>query len=291
MATRYLGYVGFFLLSFVMGLYLTFPWNVAKDRLIALAEARTGMGFKARSLEPSWVTGVIVEDLEITPQGKTTAIHLDRVKARVSLLRLIAGKLGISFALPLGKGAVEGDLMIDDEVVDIEAKVAAVQLDQVAFLLEMTGLPLVGTIDLDADLVLGKKDPKKTEGKLLLKTAGLKIEKGGKIGMFPVPVDLDLGTLTLDVPIKEGRAELKGTRLPGTDLEILLDGDVSPQLPFSKSNVNLMVGLKPSEKIFTAEPLFRALLKNFESAKDPEGFYGISLTGSLQHPRVQMRRR
>ncbi|MCC7383565.1 MAG: type II secretion system protein GspN [Deltaproteobacteria bacterium] len=287
--TRYLGYAGFFLASFIAGLYLTFPWDAAKERLLGLAETKTGMHFTAASLDSSWFTGVRAETVEITTKPGATPIRLDWVKLRVKLLSLITGKLGATVSLPLGKGEVDAAVVSSTDLLDVEAHLKEVQLDQVAFLIEMAGLPLYGKVDLDADLVLGKTDPKLTEGTLKLKTAGLGIEKGGKIGMIPVP-NLELGNLELEIPIKEGKAELKKTRVPGTDLELMLDGTLSPQLPFSKTTLNLVLGLKPTEKLLNADPLLRPILKNFEQHKDGEGFFGVALTGSIQHPRMQPRR-
>lgn len=286
--TRYLGYAGFFVFFFLIGLYLTFPWDVAKDRILALGERQTGMQLEARSLEPSWITGVEIEGLEITPPGKTPLL-LDRVNARVHLLPLLTGKFGMSINLPIGKGEIDADVVSSDDTFDLEAKIDAVQVDLVPILLEASGLPLEGRIDLEADLVIGKKDPKLTEGRIMLKTTDFKIDKGGKLGMVPVPA-LELGNLTLEVPVKEGRAEFKNTRLPGTDLEISLDGTISPQYPLAKSSMNLTLGLKPTEKLLAADPFLRPILNNFQSAKDADGFYGISMVGSLQHPRIQPRR-
>lgn len=288
--TKYLGFAGFFIFSFIVGLYLTFPWDVAKDRILALAEKNTGMQFKAASLEPSWITGVEIHGLEITGKDKATPITLEEVTARIHVLPLITGKQGFSVAMPLGNGEIDADIVLSEELVDVEAKIAGVELDRVPFILEWTGLPLIGKIDLDVDVVLAKKDPKFTEGKLSLKTTDFKIEKGGKIGMIPVP-NLDLGNVSLEVPITEGKAEFKNTRLAGTDLEIALDGTLNPMFPIAKSTMNMTLGLKPTEKLLSADPLLRPILKNFESAKDAEGFYGISMIGSVQHPRIQPRRR
>jgi hypothetical protein len=90
--------------------------------------------------------------------------------------------------------------------------------------------------------------------------------------------------------------------IPFTALEIRFKGGTSLDLPGSrgavnlmaavgKSNLNLMLGLKPTEKLLSSDPLLRPILKNFESSKDSEGFFGLSVMGTLSNPRVVPRRR
>lgn len=284
---RIAGYVAFTLFAFLVGIYLTFPWDAAQSRILDLASKATGTKLVAKRVEPHWFTGVEIEGLEI---GDHNPIIIDLVRARAHVLAFLTGKQGFTVWMPIGKGEVEADVTLSEELIDADVKIAKVQLDQVAPLLAASGLPLIGTVDFDADVVLGRKDPKRTNGKLTLTTEGLAIEKGGKLGMVPVP-ELTLGNLKLDVPITDGKVELKNTRLPGTDLEIALDGTIMLMAAVGRSNVNLMLGLKPTEKLLSSDPLLRPILRNFESSKDSEGFFGLSVAGTLQNPRVTPRRR
>lgn len=289
-ATRVIGYAAFFLFSFLVGLYLTFPWDIAKDRVLDLATQKSGMRIYAAKLEPSWLTGVEAEGLEIGGKDKNDALKIDKARVRVSLLALIIGKIGFSVWMPLGGGDVDANVKISDDFVDLSAHVADVHLEKAGLILEASGLPLTGKLDVDLDLKLGKKDPKATVGKLSLKTGGLSIEKGGKMGMIPVP-ELALGDLKMEVPIQDGKADFKGVKLAGTDLEVAMDGNLLVLWPVARSTLNLTVGLKPTEKLLGSDPLLRPILKNFEFAKDNEGFYGVGLTGNILHPRPTPRRR
>jgi len=284
---RRIGYSLFFLFSFVLGLYLTFPWSAAKEKIFAFASKQVGTKITAQTLEPSWITGVEMNGVEI---GEVDPIVLDKVRARVHLLPFLTGKQGFSVWLPIGKGEIDADVTMGPEIIDVDAHIAKVQLDQVAPLLAASGLPLIGTVDLTADLTLGKKDPKLTHGKIVLTTEGLAVEKGGKMGMVPVP-ELTLGNLKLEVPITDGKIEFKNTRVPGTDVEISLDGSIALNEVIGRSSINLMLGIKPTEKLLGSDPLLRPILKNFDSAKDSEGFYGLAITGTLQNRKTTPRRR
>ena len=281
------GYVAFTLFMFVVGLYLTFPWDAARDRVLDLASKAAGTRIAAKRLEPHWVTGIEAEGLEI---GDKDPIVIDKVRVRAHVLAFLTGKQGFSVWMPIGKGEIDADITLSEELIDADVVVAKVQLDQVAPLLAASGLPLMGTVDFKADVVLGRKDPKRSNGKMVLTTEGLAIEKGGKLGMVPVP-ELTLGNLKLEAPITDGKMEFKNTRLPGTDLEIALDGAVNLMAAVGKSNLNLMLGLKPTEKLLSSDPLLRPILKNFESSKDSEGFFGLSVMGTVSNPRIVPRRR
>ncbi len=110
------------------------------------------------------------------------------------------------------------------------------------------------------------------------------------MGMVPVP-ELTLGNLKLEVPVSDGKVELKNTRLAGTDLEISLDGTLQLNEVVGRSAINMMLGLKPTEKLLSSDPLLRPILKNFDSAKDSEGFYGLAITGTLQNRKTTPRRK
>src|SRR5262245_3785844 len=104
---RTVAYAGFFLLFFVVGLYFTFPWDAAKDRIFAMAEKESGLKIKAEELSPNWITGVRAEKVQVTMKDSETPIELDWVKARVSLLALLGGGIGGSVSVPLGTGEVD----------------------------------------------------------------------------------------------------------------------------------------------------------------------------------------
>jgi type II secretion system protein N len=282
---RYVGYSAFFLFSFILGLYVTFPWDVAKDRVLELVAKNAGVEVRAKSVEPNWLTGVIAEGVEIK-QLDGPPIKLDRVKARVGLFALIRGKTSFSASLPLGKGEVEADVYADDTKIDVTAKIDKVQLDQVPALGEALGVPMSGKLNVDTKIALGRKDIRSTEGHFNLKTSGFKIEKGAKLGGFPLPAALDLGDIDLQLPIKEGKGTLKNVQIKGNDVEITMDGTVNPAFPFTRATISLNLGLKPTEKLLEGEPLLRPLLKNFEVFKSPEGYFGLALMGSLLHPRM-----
>lgn len=287
---KYLGYVLFFLVAFIFGLYVTFPWNAAKDRLLDMASKSSGMTITADELSPSWITGINAKNVKITPAGSKEPIVLETVTARAKVLALLSGKQGGEISLPIAKGTVDADVLMSEETMVLHTKSEGVELALIPGLVEAISLPLTGTIDLDADLVVGQKDPKLTNGNIDLKVKGLRIEKGGKLSGFPVP-ELAIGDADWKIPVEAGKATLKNLRVAGESLELIVDGTINVLQPISRSTANLTISFKPTEKLLSSDPLLGALLNNLQRAKGSDGFYTYAMSGGLKSPRFTPRKK
>src|SRR5438105_3240165 len=147
---KYVGYALFFVVMLVFGLYYTFPWESAKDRVLDLASKASGMTITAAELQPSWLTRIVAKDVKITMPG--------------------------------------------------------------------------------------------------------------------------------------AKATLKQLHVAGDSVEMIIDGTISLLNPLARSNANLTVSFKPTDKLLKAEPLLGALLNNIVSAKGSDGFYTYSMTGTFKAP-------
>lgn len=287
---RYFGYAAFFLASLLIGLYITFPWEMAKDRVLALASQHSGMEIGAKVLEPHWITGLKAEGLSVRLGDAEEPLEIERLTARLHVLKLLTGKTGLSVQLPVAKGAIDADVAWDPKSLAVKGEVAGIELALVPGLKEALGLPLGGVVTLEANLELGLDDPNRSEGTLQLKASGLELMAGGKISGFPVP-ELAIGDLAWSVPIQKGRAKLEKQQIRGENVEVMLDGEIGLGAPLSKSTLNLTVSFKPTDAFLKKEPILNALLANIASAKGSDGFYSYALTGSFKQPRFFPRRR
>lgn len=293
---RYLGYGLYFFVSFLIGVYLTFPWNAVKDRLLDLAKA-PGKGeapvvaeLDAESLEPHWFTGAKVTNLKITMAPGDEPIVIPELTARAHVLQFLTGGWGGSVALPIAQGTIEAQADGNAEALTLDAQITGVELSLIPGLAGAIGLPLGGKLSADADLAMGLKDASKTEGTLELKGAGLEILKGGKMAGFPVP-ELLIGDFEWKIPIAKGKAKFDKQKVSGENLELVVDGEINLLSPFARSTANLTLSFKPTDAFLKKEPILNALLANIQSAKGADGFYTYAMVGSLKHPRFSPRRR
>jgi|GEM_PF-2402367 len=282
---KYLAYAAFFLFSFVICLYLTFPWDAAKERALAEASAATGMSIQAKTLEPNWVTGIIATGVQLRPSGFDEPIEVERLKARAHLLPLLTGGAGGTLSMPIAQGTVDADVVDSKTQTDVQGQVRGVQIALIPGLKESLGVPLSGTLNLDVDVALNKAKPETSSGKLRIQGGGLELLKGGKVGGMTLPFELAIGDFDWSIPIQAGKAKLDKLGIKGESLELELDGTITLAAQPARSILNLTIKFKPSPAFLKKEPLLGALLNNIKKAKGSDGFYGYALTGSAKHPR------
>jgi len=283
---RIAGYVAFFLASFALGLYLTFPWDALKDRLLTAASLQTGWSLRAESLRPSWLTGVVLTEVEARPPGAEEAIELDELRARASLLAALTGGVGGRVAFPLGGGDVDATFSQSSAQMDLDLAVESVELGLVPALADLTGLPMSGELSVDADLEVDRENPSKSSGTVRLSGSGLEIAEGGRIGIYPLPIAVNVGSFDWDLQVANGQLKLTQQQIRGGDVEVNLDGTMNLAAQLERSTVNMTLAFRPTDALLEREPLIGALLNNIQRAKGADGFYTYAMTGSVKHPRL-----
>ena len=291
MATlRIVGYIAFFLFAFMFGLYWTFPYSVAKDRLLGLASKEAKMQIAAKSMSPSWFTGVVLKDITVKESAEDPdPLKVPELRVRAHVLPLLTGGRGITVDLPIAQGDVHADVVRSSAGIDVVAQADALELALIPELKDATGIPLAGKLDLDIDLFMGT-DPKASEGLIKIKGSGLETLEGGKVNNFPVPA-LAIGSFDWTIPVNEGKAALDQLTLTGENIELKIDGQINLGSPPDRSTLNLTVSFKPTPAFLKKEPLLGPLLNNLKRTKDQEGFYNYAVTGTVKRPRFFPKRR
>jgi hypothetical protein len=93
---------------------------------------------------------------------------------------------------------------------------------------------------------------------------------------FPVP-DLDFEQGWIEAEVKGDRLKVKKLELDGKELKVRVTGDLVMR---ERGTLNLVVKLRPSERLSREQSGLLSLLKN----RDAEGFYQFSLVGTLAEP-------
>lgn len=283
---RILGYVAFFFFSFVVGLYLTFPWSVAEERLLHLA-SRGSYVVTSESMSPSGPTSFRFRNVSITHKSHPDIpFVVDELWVRAHILPLIRKGFGVSVEAKLAKGELSAVVKQSTDELRIEAEAEKLQLDFAPILGAVLGVPMAGTLSLEADLSLARIKGGKSTGHVAIETKGLTIEKGAKLGMFPLPMNVEVGDLKLDLPLQDGKVTLPNTDIKGTDLEAKLEGTINVEVPLETTNLNATVGLMPTQKFLAANQLIGPLLNNFSAYKSGDGFYRMALKGNILRPIV-----
>ncbi len=285
---KYLGYAAFFVFAVLFFTYHTFPWDAGKDRVFAMIKKSSGVTIEAESVRPSWITGVDAKKVKVTPNRSKDPIELDRLQARARLLSFLKGKKGFTASAPVAMGNVDADVEMGDETMTVDADVEGVQLALVPALAD-AGYAVEGELGIDADLLLGLKDPKLSNGKVVLSIGQFMLPGGAKLGMISLPKDqaVTIGDVKLEIPVVEGTAQFKNTKIDGQDVEVTLDGTIDLMNPVNRSKLNLSIAAKPKAALLD---FIGPLLNMYKRYKSKDGFYNFVVSGSIARPRAMPKR-
>ena len=285
---KYLGYAAFFVFAVLFFTYHTFPWDAGKDRVFAMIKKSSGVTIEAESVRPSWITGVDAKKVKVTPNRSKDPIELDRLQARARLLSFLKGKTGFTATAPVAMGNGDADVEMGDETMTVDADVEGVQLALVPALAD-AGYAVEGELGIDADLLLGLKDPKLSNGKVVLSIGQFMLPGGAKLGMISLPKDqaVTIGDVKLEIPVVEGTAQFKNTKIDGQDVEVTLDGTIDLMNPVNRSKLNLSIAAKPKAALLD---FIGPLLNMYKRYKSKDGFYNFVVSGSIARPRAMPKR-
>ena len=90
--------------SFTLFLFLTFPYEVLKEAVAAQISKATGYNVQIGDMSAALPLGVKAEDIRVDSPNGSASLEIKGLKARVSVLGLFAGQLGLSLDASAGKG-------------------------------------------------------------------------------------------------------------------------------------------------------------------------------------------
>ncbi len=299
-----LGYSAVFLLSFLVGLYASFPYELLAARLLSAAEERLGIRVDVQDLSPWWLIGLAAEgvDIEVPRRrgGDPVAIHLDRVLARLHPIdSMLSGPTVSVEATDAALGTLEATVAVADEAVAVNLDRLALSIGKLPGLWDMLGVGFQGEAAGTASVTLPLRpagsarsgiDLSKVAGYTDLRIEGAKFG-GGMVKGFTLP-PIDLGTVPLKLRIEKGTATTDGPlKIEGRDLQAEIDGKIVLRPIFLTSRVDLSLRFKPTEAFWEENKklagLAQALLNN---AKRSDGWYGYRMTGQLGRPSFRPKR-
>jgi type II secretion system protein N len=278
-----------FALTFLLMIYLTFPYDVLGQRIEHEAHG-AGWDVSIGKLGPAGLLGLRARALSAKPHDAPPGmapleLKLDRLDLHPRLLQLFLRQLAVVFAVEVFGGEGSGVVRFSSDpkapgLSALQAEVGELDLKQIPPALA-GGLELAGKLGLKCDLS-SLQQLEAASGKLQLTLKGATILKGTlKLaeGMsFPAP-KLALGELNGLVTIDRGMAKIEKGTLSGGDVEAEIDGTVKLKPLASLSLAEIHVKLRPKDAWLEANPLVKGSL-GFLGPKGPDG-YTFTLSGPL----------
>lgn len=310
-ALSYVGYPAFFLFCFFTSLYLTFPMDVVKPRIVEEAtrqlNARKSPGpygkpgrilindvalWRVSGVE---LRGVTIFDVTTDPDP-ASPIELDRVQVRVGILGLLRKTLNITFNLEAYDGTATGNVVLAGEGFKelklVKAEAEGIAWGKIAVIKDKLKVPTAGHLGGDVDLTMGK-DIKEAKGVIHLRGEGLGLGPGEvnvpAFGALTLP-KVDLGKLTGEITIADGKTAGPPITLTGVDVQAAADVPTQLKMPLDNSVLNGMFQFKLSEPFLKSNPKYATvfdLTPQLKNAKDEDGVFHFRLKGVLARPDVR----
>lgn len=290
---KWTGYPLFFFVCFVFFAYRTFPYERLADRLVQEAQAR-GYEVEIVGLTNSGLTGLTFENLRVVLPSESEGsppvdVIFDELTVSTSLLSLISSSKSYSFDAELGGGGAEGDLVLGENNMEIDAEIDDINLDALPILRKFTKIPLSGTLNGEIELTI-PSEVAESSGDVEITIEGLHVGDGeSKLdipGWGGLTLDkADVGNLELVVAIEEGSATIERATSHGKDLELDVLGKVRLLRPLGRSELNLMLRVKIQDAYKTRSAKVATMLElassGIKAAQTADGAIQYLVAGSL----------
>ncbi len=309
-------YPAFYLLSFVVFVTWTFPYDKLKERLVSQFNAKqrttqTPQELQIDELDSSFLTGVKAKGIRLVsassePGKPPSILALDEARARISLLGLLVGNKEVSFRIDAFDGTIKGSFADTGKAREIEVNFDGVDIGRVEPIAANAGFPLEGRLGGALKLTLPEGRASKGNGTVSLEVkemhAGNAKELSIKTPMGPFTLPrLKVGTFAVSGEAKDGVFKIVKVSAQGGDVdvsgdgrvqmrEVATDGLLDANLKFKindgyrnkNDKTKLLFGAPGSKE----KPMLEMDPK-MSRAKTSDGFYALRISGTLGRPDVQ----
>ena len=309
------GYPSFFFAAFSVSLYLTFPMQAVKGKVVAVMEDALGKGKQGRygtdprvsfeSMDLWRLSGVSFERLSLQLGSKDpdpgTVFDFDELRLRVGLLSLLSESPEVSFDAEQYDGELEGDVTVSAKgnLKKLNIDIEDVNVARMPVVVGAVGVPTTGKLKGNIEVNLGKKPSKEAKGSVDLTIAGLSLGPGelevpipGMAGGLTVP-SIDMGDLKLKTEMKGGKTEEGLMSLNGKDFQAELKPALFMNDRLNRTRLTGDGWFAISEQFLKDNSKFETLLSfaaPLKTAKDKEGKYHFALKGTVGNPSAKLSR-
>jgi|GEM_PF-2944934 len=303
-ALRLAGYVVLALVTFVVALHLTFPYDRLRDRAIETLSNKYDVTISG--VERSWMpgrfslTGVTLRSRAAVVGQPTTTMYFKRVEIDLAFLPLLGSKVEIGLDISTGAGSITGTITQHKTETAIDFTLRKVPLATLPGISDAVGLPMAGNGDGKIRLKIAKNDWSKANGVFELAcsvgcTVGDGISKiypkskrpgddaWSKDGI-PVP-PLRIQSFKLAIDLVKGEAKRRTFVITSTDGEVDIDFDIKLSRTVMDSTIAGCIKYKCSKELYDRERSFRVTCDLGSPIVDGEGFHHVKLMGKLSNVR------
>lgn len=297
--------VALFLLSFVLFLFLTFPYEVLKESLAAEISQNTGLIVRIGDMSADFPLGMTAEKVKIESPTGTHSMSFKSLSVDVAVLKLLLGKVAVEVSATEGIGELElgADFGIFDLIANqpvpkrfrFESKNFPLD-DLVGFGLNTVAssptanpmvAPLISAIGVSAllngkaDFSLDGKNPAQSTGEMeiSLTKAILKLSHPS-LGL----PDQEFKSAKIGAKVENGSVVFaKNSGFISDELELLTEGKIALKQQPLNSNLDLKVVFRLNKGL---KEKFGFLIDAMTGSASSEGQLTMQLRGPMEAPAV-----
>jgi type II secretion system protein N len=267
---------------FILFLYIGFPYETLKRRIIGELEAKTPLRYEIEQIRPHPLSGLTFKNVVIyasVDSKKVKVLSVERFRITLSLLPLLWRRVHLRLWGEVLDGTVEGEFSRKGRGGDLTLVGRDVNLQRIHFLREVKGVEMAGTLEGKTMIVLREGDFSGQSGsaEFLINEAVL--------SRLPLPgiAPLGMGQIRGNIELDRGKVTIKRLASSGGDLNGQVLGNIFLNSHLPRSRLNLRITIKPSAKF---DSRYRILLSLLGRQGKTEGIYACSLKGTLLRPRL-----
>ncbi|QWV94025.1 type II secretion system protein GspN [Geomonas oryzisoli] len=261
------------LILFLLLTLLFTPNDAIKGVLVRVAE-NAGYTLECTGFGKSFPLGLKADKVELGSE-KGAILKLGRVKVRLELLPLLAGKARLAYRGSIGAGEAAGEVDLGTAK-GWSMQCRGVRLEDIPFFSTVAEAKVSGELKLNGKMEANKGGG---TGELQLEVRAAEVA-GVKIGAMPLP-DAAYREVRGALKIDKGRAVLKSFTLNGDGIYVRLSGDTVLGNPVGASPLNLTMEMMPKPSFLERQKFVFLLLTKYQTSP---GAFKIPIGGTLAHP-------
>jgi type II secretion system protein N len=281
-----LGFVVYGFVVFAVYLYLTFPYDLVRQRLVEQFN-RLGVRLTIGEMRPGWLPGLEMRHIRVQANQASAAGDLLRLQALRILpasFPFLADRWRIRLEGVLYDGRLQGTVRLPaangTDTWGIAGHVSHLQLGQYALLQQQDSPFLRGRLTGEVEMTL---DP---QGQIRQGRVDLRLDSvafDGQSLQLPLPRTITCDSGQAQLELMPHQMQITSFSCQGNDLALQARGTVSLRQPLDRSVLNLRLQLQ-SETVYRQEIALLGELVN--QRPDRQGLLRFSIRGTFQRPRV-----
>lgn len=307
-ALKWLGYASWAAVTFVVGVYLFFPYERLKRFVAKKLDSDGRYQVTIEDVGPAFPVGLTVTGIRIVsppekPKDKPGIVDVDRLVIRIGVLSLLSETRQVNVEIDALDGHIEANLESKGKARKVSLRFSGLSMKKLPGIAKAISLPMTGSLEGSGTIDIPEQGLRRAEGKFTLQCRKCTLGDGKtkvKIDFRPKhlrkrrfnPVAeqgvtlprVRLGHFGGDIEIEKGRAMFRQFEALSPDGEAVLLGTVTLRDPFPFSNVNGYFKFKFSDDLKKREAKWGAIEKSLARGRRADKYIGFSVRGRFKDP-------